>query len=1034
MLKRILLVSLSLLHGAAFAKDYNLDDLSTLNQICDDSVFTVQGNDYICASTVSIPTGATIKNGANSIPGPTIVAYGDITLLGNNTVGEPSNPINIKTQGSGLEIHVQENERISTIYGNLQSHGLLTMRNTHVLGNIESKGGSVHLKGNQNYVFGSVEALRKVELENAQIKGDVYAGSSSSGTSDSALLAVNSVIDGNLDSLGTIRLNQSQVCGNLDSTGQHIFTEGTNNLIVGHVKAFQKIGIKNTALFNQLVSTPSVKGNQVSIDANTQMFAAKLAIDSFQKANVLNANVCGSIKSAVAITDYVNNYCGFDDPNCDYSNQQPSVCPMPESIPQCEIKPPSEDDFELVVTPHDDIALMCGESLPQFLATTTNNGEPTSTKVTVTLSHPSLFTLKVIKGAKNGSDYLSTDEGQLELEIIPKDIDQLELGVNYRLTFTVADDADKAQAVKFMFEPFMFEAYSKDPGTSVDEISVVAGKSQIVNTRLLACSATGEQIVATNYDGLPKVNHSIIKPAQGSKGNFAYSADFTDGLSSHGLITNESGLFNVRLNDSFDCKGYENCPTNGTVTVRGSFDVKSRPWTLAICDAGQPLRSGTSSSGNGFIASGEDFSVTVKPIVWQSGGSLSNPVNTRNYCNAAVTRNFMLDDAPAASVVLSSTQATPETTSSGQTKLLESPLGLTKANKEHSGDGYVFSQLSWQEVGSLRVKTNLSGDYLDQTVNEGFRNIGRFYPKYFKARDVEWAYPSGQSFVYMNQPMDSITYDVIALNADKQNVLNYVHFAPNYRQHFNLGELSSYSDRFIPPRSSQGEWSKIGNASVGRFTIIKAASGATCLNSPCWEKDETDGQYPDGPFNKTNSAATSKIGLTYELGNVVDEVHFLDATHIFSTQPDVRFGRLNFKDVGGNQGMTIRVPLDVEVWEGGRFVTHFSDSSTTTDGEHHDRAAVWSNSAPDNTQLSGSGKMLAGRSTAIVASQKDSAREQVRFQLDLSKAGNNLPWLQYNWDKADSDEENPPAVVTFGIHRGNDRVIYRGEANMIGIN
>ncbi|WP_411354027.1 DUF6701 domain-containing protein, partial [Vibrio parahaemolyticus] len=29
-------------------------------------------------------------------------------------------------------------------------------------------------------------------------------------------------------------------------------------------------------------------------------------------------------------------------------------------------------------------------------------------------------------------------------------------------------------------------------------------------------------------------------------------------------------------------------------------------------------------------------------------------------------------------------------------------------------------------------------------------------------------------------------------------------------------------------------------------------------------------------------------------------------------------------------------------------------------------------------------------------------------------------------------EENPSSVVTFGIHRGNDRVIYRGEPGLTG--
>ena len=40
------------------------------------------------------------------------------------------------------------------------------------------------------------------------------------------------------------------------------------------------------------------------------------------------------------------------------------------------------------------------------------------------------------------------------------------------------------------------------------------------------------------------------------------------------------------------------------------------------------------------------------------------------------------------------------------------------------------------------------------------------------------------------------------------------------------------------------------------------------------------------------------------------------------------------------------------------------------------------------------------------------------------------PWLQYNWRQL--GDEDPSTVVTFGIYRGNDRVIYRGESGLTG--
>lgn len=39
-------------------------------------------------------------------------------------------------------------------------------------------------------------------------------------------------------------------------------------------------------------------------------------------------------------------------------------------------------------------------------------------------------------------------------------------------------------------------------------------------------------------------------------------------------------------------------------------------------------------------------------------------------------------------------------------------------------------------------------------------------------------------------------------------------------------------------------------------------------------------------------------------------------------------------------------------------------------------------------------------------------------------------WLRFNW--RNNGDEDPPAVITFGIFRGNDRVIFRGEPGLFG--
>lgn len=965
------------------AKVYDLADIKTgdIVSFCPTEIEIQQsvGYDkaYYCHGEISLKQDVQIISSKDTYV--QLRAFTGLNLKGRNTIGSPDNRIDIKSLSQGVIINNTNHETDYTfIYGDIKTDYAVSLENVLIDGDVDSRGMTVELKGLYNVVRGQVTASQNLKLENTQVCGDVW------------------------------------------SSGGLVEIGANKNIIVGGLFSLQDLTLSNTDVFGAIES----KGANITLN-KTSVYAKHKAIKAFHTASFVDGigQVCGTIE-AHRINNDITQFCAKDDPDCTYATNN---CPEKE-IPFCELVPPTDDDFDLVVTPAEDMALMCGDELPQFTVTTTSNGEMTSAHVLASLSDPNLFTLEMVEGKQkiDDSNFISKDDGTLIVKVVPNNIDTIALDANYTITFTMVDDTNKMQTVQFMLTPYMFEAYADDM-SSLDEIHVVAGKSKTVKTRLLACAATGEQIIATNYDGTPQVTHPLIKPVGGSEGNFSYSAEFKDGLSSHGLITNESGLFSVRLSDTFECTGFQECPDEGSVKVEGTFNVKSRPWTLAICDGSTALASGTSESGPGFIAAGEHFSLTVKPIVWQNAGSLSGEVNTTSYCSADVTQNFMLEDAPAASIVLSSKQKTPTETATQTKKLLESTLSLTRSHIESENSQYTFSGLYWEEVGSLKIKANLDSQYLNMTVNTGYRNVGRFYAKYFKAREAKWTYPTKQDFIYMNQPFERVSYDVVALNAKKEDIQNYVYFNASLREHFHLGELSNYVNRFIPPAANSVEWNLVGNASVGSFTIEKATGNPNCDNSPCWEKDATDGKYPDGPFNKDSSSTKSEIGLAFV--EEVDEIHFFDDRHILEQQPDIRFGRLNFKDVGGNQGMTIKVPLDVEVWQNGRFVTHFEDSATKTNGKHHTRTPIWSNSAPNNTLLSGEGSIIAGRTYGIVASQVDSAREQVRFHLDLSSAGNNLPWLKYNWDKSDADEDNPPTVVTFGIHRGNDRIIYRGEPN-----
>ncbi len=92
--------------------------------------------------------------------------------------------------------------------------------------------------------------------------------------------------------------------------------------------------------------------------------------------------------------------------------------------------------------------------------------------------------------------------------------------------------------------------------------------------------------------------------------------------------------------------------------------------------------------------------------------------------------------------------------------------------------------------------------------------------------------------------------------------------------------------------------------------------------------------------------------------------------------------------------------------------------------------------------LSGADTLSRGKSAQLTASQNASVkgtREQVSFKLRIGdpSAGEassldcegdklgGMEYLQYNW--FGEGDDNPSFMVTFGVYRGNDRVIFRGE-------
>ncbi|WP_253815770.1 DUF6701 domain-containing protein [Vibrio crassostreae] len=704
------------------------------------------------------------------------------------------------------------------------------------------------------------------------------------------------------------------------------------------------------------------------------------------------------------------------------------------------------DDYEIDISPATDLALMCGDDSPQFTINTSNNGVAESLGVTVGITPDAdEFDISVQQGSGTGAypNYFSNNDGELTLKIVAKETANIDFDSDYTLTATLVDDSGKEVESQFKFVPFKFSLV--DGNTPTNRLDVIAGQATPTVTKVLACDLGDSIVVAENYVGEAEkevtIAHELDSSWNGSDGALIYLPEFKKGSASNDLTISESGLFNVTLKDSsFDCTGFAGCPEDGSYDVEGSFSVYSRPWKFAICTSNNS--DGNSSGESAFAAAGEEFDVFAKPIRFTSDASqqCNNSLVTQNYLlsSGAVGATHTLDTPSNDGAVLGSLEPTSQLTQSSSDIVL-------------ADNGYKFKNLEYSEVGSFNFTVTEDSDSFYGKILGGFsgsKSIGRFYPKYFLQENPEWNVANQNDIAYLSQPYDSSVHQVYPMASGESSVgsalNNYQFFASSLQANFGVLEDTAVDNRFLLDTDA-GSWS------TDRKHWLLSDSAAVLERVT-----DSDGvSRKDNPFNTSDTNSTvTHFGLTVD---GADPVSFTDSdpvtdSAVFPVQPPARYGRIVLDDIGGNSGSTLTIPLRAEFWNGSEFVVNEEDDRSIFNGANTCKQVIWHSEGAATTlaSLNGSGNVDEGEEE-VTANQNtpagtDSPREQVRLWLrmddsepskktgenDISCSGSDQdqPWLRYNWRQL--GDEDPSTVVTFGIYRGNDRVIYRGESGLTG--
>ncbi|WP_448565572.1 DUF6701 domain-containing protein [Thalassotalea ganghwensis] len=341
----------------------------------------------------------------------------------------------------------------------------------------------------------------------------------------------------------------------------------------------------------------------------------------------------------------------------------------------------------------------------------------------------------------------------------------------------------------------------------------------------------------------------------------------------------------------------------------------------------------------------------------------------------------------------------------------------------------------YSEVGG--VKLFVRGGSANSIDAQGESVIGRFIPasfdlKYSKVKN--FCDSMTYSMTYMGQPELKLHYEIHALNMQKEPTKNY------------FGDLAKAKITVVAENDSTTELTDrlqgfdIKNKGLWDNGVYKNDSDSTVQISGIkydvgqfTRTKKVDGPYDNLKFGiKLEDPDGSQLNDLNMLNNGTEDEPLFIAKSL-SGESKIRFGRWFIENAYGPETSNIIAPMQVQYYDGTRFVVNSDDSCTLAKindkelGDLYDpmddlydyRLVEKDGLSADQTNASVNDTFFDGVLNKLTFSAPVIGQQgSVIFEYEVPT------WLKYDWDDGDGPfEQNPSAVITFGLYRGNDRII-----------
>ena len=359
----------------------------------------------------------------------------------------------------------------------------------------------------------------------------------------------------------------------------------------------------------------------------------------------------------------------------------------------------------------------------------------------------------------------------------------------------------------------------------------------------------------------------------------------------------------------------------------------------------------------------------------------------------------------------------------------------------------------YSEVGIINLAAQ-DTNYFGNTINSaGYNTAGRFIPDHFEqtvveSGDLDSVCNQNTAFAYIGQALvdevnkGAISYlvnPVVELTA--KNVQGGV--TKNYTE-AGYNKLVAAADFIVQPTVDSTIKGKDTNflpltANIFAGTVshnglvVGEASFGVPLDAGVLHYELSDADNFVYPRNENSEVNAQDNDINF----LIDQLNFVDSDGVGINSPvditsttgvNIRFGRAYLENSFGPETANLPQPFSTQYLNAsGSYVVNDQDSCT-----NYDASNILLTSGTLN-------KASTGVSTAI--GQLDSGETRAMF-LTAPGAGNQgtinveyniYDWLQYDWSWNGVDakvfNENPSAKATFGLFRGNDRIIYQREVH-----